>query len=466
MKKRAFFWILAVLLVLPITTASNIELTEAPFNNIIIEEGAASFSVNIKNNQNIKDSFRFELPTIYGNWRIESFPAQIVINDYSSKSVELKIIPVNKPPKPDNYGFGIKVISNTNASQFVEHTFVFKVVTYDEAIKTTLSTPVTVDANRENLFRLQLENKYDTLIDKLTVVLESEYFSEEKIIALQPYETVTKDFVIELEPPVEHGDAEIEIKFFKDDEEVLSRTEIINIGDLPIIDSSKTPLSEFLLKKEKIVRTNTGNLISNEVYIKKIGFFEKLFTTTNIKPNEIIKQGNEYLLKWEFELSPGETRIIEIEANYRYFVLALIILIALIYFIYRVSRRDIHISKKLVWLRRSKEGISSMNIQLSIKNISNNIVNNVKVMDQTIRTIERPTPAGPIEPTVIQSGLNITRMLWEIKTLGKGEEVILSYTIKTKIPLLEDIKLPRAVGKYIKGRRRYLTKSNKVSLFS
>jgi len=468
MKKRVLFWILLILIIIPISYSADILLMESPLQDIIVgDNGEVQYTVLITNNQEVKDSFRFVLPSVYTGWRIENVPAQITIQSLESEDVLLKIIPT-KLPLPDDYGLGIKVVSNANESQFIEHTFTFKVVTYKDAIKTKLIAPENINPNQENLIRVQLENKYDVTIKDIKLILENEYFTEEMLIALRPYETVTKDFVINFEPPVEKGltDVKIKIQKTKDDQIVIETTETIEVGDFDIIESITSPLSEFLLKKEVITKTNNGNTISTETFTKRIGFFEKLFTKTNIDPNQVTKDGNSYLLTWEFKLEPNETRLIEIETNYRYFILALIVLAFLIYLIYRMRRRDLSISKKLTYLTRSKEGVSSMNIQLSVRNISGKTLNNIKVMDATIRTTEKPDNFGSLKPKTIQIGEFSTRMMWEIPVIRKNEEIIISYTAKSKIPLMLDVKLPPAMLKYISGKRRFIIKSNNVKLFS
>jgi hypothetical protein len=466
MKKTTLIWTLIIFLLLPqLTKAQGVSLTEKPLQNIILEQGNVSFSVEITNNQDNDDTFRFIFPSIYEGWRIQPDPTKITIPKQSSKTITLYIIPTKKP-KPDNYGFGITLKSNTNESVFTEHTFKFKVITHDQAIETNLITPESINPNKENLFRLNLKNKYNLSIKNIKVILENEYFKEEKTVSLGPFAEVTKEFLINFNPPVEKGDSEVRIKILANNKEVINRKQTITIGDYKIIESSESPLSGFLIKKEKVLKTNNGNTIANETYTKKIGFFEKPFTKTNIPPTKIEKQGKYYLYTWEFELGPGETRLIEIETNYRYFALALLILLILAFYIYKEIRRDLSITKKLAHLKRAKDGITTLNIILSIKNKSNKPINNIKIIDVVPYTIEKPYNFGSLQPKIIQQHEKSTRMIWEIRSIGKKQEIVLSYTAKTKIPLLLNVKLPPAVAKYLINNKRFLVKSNKLQLFS
>lgn len=464
MRRGLIFWTFIFLLIFPIAYAAEISLTETSIQNIIVEDGTAKYSVTIINDQDSSDNFRFVLPTVYSGWRIETDPAQIVIGDKESETVELKIIPT-RTPTPGSYGLGMKLVSNSDDSVFTEHTFTFKVVTYDQAIKTTLISPDSINPNKENLFRLELENKYDVTIKDVKAVLETRYFKKEIDITLNPYETVTKEFLVEFQPPVEKGQTELFIKIINiNGEEVIKRQETIEIGDYSIIESITSPLSGFLLKKERVLKTNNGNTISTESYSKKLGYFEKIFTKTNIEPNSITREGNDYILNWEFELSPGESRSIEIETNYRYFTLIIIILIIIVYLIYRLRRRDLSVSKKLLSLRRSKEGISSMHISIILKNRSNKPVNSVKVIDSVFNAAEKPENLGPVKPKVVQEGERVSRMMWDIPVMRAGDKKVLSYSVRSRMPIHAKAKLPPAVVKYVANKNRYLVKSKSVDI--
>ena len=124
------------------------------------------------------------------------------------------------------------------------------------------------------------------------------------------------------------------------------------------------------------------------------------------------------------------------------------------------------LNKKVVTMKHSKDGISTINILMVLKNKSGKTLKNLKVMDNMINVAEEPTNFGTIKPSVIKKGLGGIKMVWNIESLEKGAEVIISYQAKCKVHVIGHINVPSAVAKYIKGGRPIMVKSNKVKLFS
>jgi hypothetical protein len=108
-----------------------------------------------------------------------------------------------------------------------------------------------------------------------------------------------------------------------------------------------------------------------------------------------------------------------------------------------------------------------MKTLLIVKNNSNYEVREIKVLDTLPRTVKEPTDFGTMKPKMLKKGEDRMSMLWEIPTLMKGEERILSYRIKSRIKILGKMIIPRAICSYrSKSKKKVVVSSNKIVLFS
>ena len=238
----------------------------------------------------------------------------------------------------------------------------------------------------------------------------------------------------------------------------------MNIGYFPDVTEVRTPESSFLVERTTIVKVNEGKLISHESYKKEFSWFEKLFTYVDPKPTSIEKN-DKYTYYWEFDLESGEERTIFVQTNYRNLVLIIIVAILLLTWLYYLTKRELSIKKKVTTIKRSREGYSTLNIQVIVKNRSRQTLHEVKILDKLIGINEEPK-FGMLKPDSIKKGLNGVKMIWNIPILRKGEERIIYYQTRLRLKVIGNFIIPVAVAKYRLGNKIRYVRTKAIKLFS
>ncbi len=463
-KKRLFGLFLMVILLSGVAHSQNpILVAENGVKDKIFSTETAVFELSILNNQAFQDSFRFSILDI--GWDFEANPGRPIINQGETKEIEISLTPTSDQG-PGRYGITLMIYSVADASIFSEQVFYVDIIDFYDVVSTSLDLPNDVNPQKQMLVKLNLENKGDIVFNDLLIKLSSEFFEIEKTVDLNPYETKVEEFLVDFKGLVNDGTYDIVLEIYDDENLLIERIEDMLIGYYPEVNELRTPESGFLKDSILITKTNSGTSTSHEIYTKRFSLFERLFTSTEPEPNAMFKDGTYYTLQWEFDLSPNETKEIFIETNYRAFVFLSLIFLILLFYLYNRYKIDIELDKKVVTMKHSKEGISTINILLVLKNKSGKTLKNLKVMDNMVNVAEKPTNFGTIQPSVIRKGITGTKMVWNIESLEKGAEVIISYQAKCKVHVIGHINIPSAVAKYIKSGRSIIVKSNKVKLFS
>ena len=201
--------------------------------------------------------------------------------------------------------------------ELIEKKIKVNITSYEDAINISLKITENIKPNEETLFKVNIKNNYDINITNLKLELESEFFSQYKDLNLSWSEEKTKNFLVNFTGNIEKGEHLVILKVYSLNELVIEKEYIMDIGDFPNLMGSKTPIENFLFSSETIVKTNNGNSILHEEYMKELTSFENFITSTSPEPTSKIKENNRYILIWKFDLNPGETKIITIEKDYR-----------------------------------------------------------------------------------------------------------------------------------------------------
>jgi len=451
-----------------ITVFVNAEPVSLEYNSIntliIGNSNEATYSFEIKNNQNESDRFIISTPREYWSWSIQSNPSIIEIEKGIKENFLLNIKPAGII-SPGKYIIPITFKSSLNPSQNLSEEFEVEVISYENAINLSLKDLENINPNKEKLFKINLKNNYDLEINNLKIVLESEFFSVSEDLNLSHSEEITKNFLINFIGEIKTGEHPIKVKIYSINKLVLEKEYIMEIGNFPNLEGSETPLQGFLFSSETIIKTNNGNSVLQETYIKELTTFENFVISTSPKPNSKIKEGNKYILTWEFDLNPGETKTIILKKNYRKLIFGIILLVGLTGMFYSYRKKEIKITKDVLSVKQSKDGILSMDIVVSLKNKSGRNLKNLKLLDTINYLVDEPSHFGSKKPRIIKSNES-TRMLWNIPLLRRKSNFVISYNVKIKHHRINNLIIPRAVAKYIKLGKRKVIYSNMLRPFS
>lgn len=464
MNKNIIFFI-ALALTISYVDAELASSDIAATNNLIVgNSNQAIFKLEIDNNQEEDDRFKLSFPEEYWSWAIELHPSQLDVAQNKKEEFTLKIKPI-EILEPKEYTIPFKILSTLNDSFRLEEELKINITSYDEAINTSLRIPDNINPNEESLFKLDIKNNHNLMLNNFELIIESDFFSTSRELNLSYSEEKTEEFLISFTGNIEKGYHPVTVKLYSLNKLALEREYQMNVGDFPSLEGSETPEENFLFSSETIVKTNNGNSIIHETYVEELSSFEKFITSTSPEPDSIIKENNKYILSWKFDLNPGETKTITIEKNYRKligYILGVVIILGLFY---NYRKKDLIITKDILSIKQSKDGILSMDIVVSLKNKSRRNLKNLKLLDTISRMVDEPSHFGSREPKMIRSEGN-TKMLWIIPKLRGRSNFVVSYNVKTKHNKIKNLIIPRAVAKYLKLGKRKIIYSNMLKPFS
>jgi hypothetical protein len=462
-KGLIFGLILTILFINCVSANSFILVSEDEIKDSVFASETAIFKLSIYNNQAFQDTFRFS--TLDIGWDFETIPATLMLDSYETAEVEVRFSPESDIDQ-GKYGITTLVYSMANSTIFTEHIFDIRVIDFYDVLTTNVQIPSDINPKKQTVFNINFNNNHDFNIENYEVILKSQFFEENKIISLLPYETIEEEFIVDFDGTVSDGSYDLILEVYNDEELLIERTYDMLIGYYPEVNEHRSPESGFLLESVTVVKSNYGTTTSHELYTKRFSFFERLFTSVSPEPTTTFRNGFAYTLQWAFDLAPGEYKEIVVTTNYRPLAIIFIVLLGLFAYYYYYRKEDISITKRVVNVRHSHEGISTINVLLVLKNKSGNLLKNLKVMDNLVNVADNPTNFGTIKPTIIRKGLGGVKMIWNIETLERGAEVIISYQAKCNVQVIGHLNIPLAVAKYIKRKRAIIVKSNKVKLFS
>jgi hypothetical protein len=446
------------MLTVPLVSA-DVSVTIYPVKDLILAGESAVFDILIANHQERADSFRISTSDI--GWMINSEKGVIDVPAGSSKRVTIDVTPIGEK-KSAVYSLDLRVYSQETGTADKSE-LVIRAVDYKDLISAKVTIPKTgLDSKKSNVIILELANKYKIPLDNLEIIFNSDIFSARATTDLNLEQTKEIRLRADLKEGTEEGLYDVQLLIRRDGKVFVDRMEKLNVGQYSNIQQAEKSENEFLLSRQVISKTNMGNSNVYETYTRTFGVWERKFT--DFEPSPAEKSGNVY--KWVFSLRPGETYTITLTTDYRTPIVLLVIILIVGWVAYDFFRNPVSIKKKVLTIR-SGEGLSEMKTLLIVKNNSNYEVREIKVLDTLPRTVKEPTDFGTMKPKMLKKGEDRMSMLWEIPTLMKGEERILSYRIKSRIKILGKMIIPRAICSYrSKSKKKVVVSSNKIVLFS
>jgi hypothetical protein len=444
-----------------VSAASDVGVSITPIKNIVAPIQNATYAITFVNNMN-KD-LTFELRYFEVDWRVS--PDKVYVPSFLTKNQEITLIP--QPPYTDDKPQIVRlVIASTDGSYRSENLLEVNVLKYNEILDQSISNfivPDPLDPRKPTVINLRLINTKDAALDNINVKITSPLFEQKKVLTLGPSETTTLDFNLDLPQNTKYGSYPISAIVSLQDRILANFTTEMKIGNYPNTGEEKTVSSGFLYNSIQITKTNKGNSVSHETVTKTLGTFEKFFTKTNPKPTTSEKRGSNYILIWAMDLQPGESRVINIDTDYRVFVALFILLIIIAVVVYIFTKRDISIKKKLISIKKEEDGTSTIKISITVKNKSFTRLHNIKVMDRIPRVVEMPHEFGTAHPKVVEHPQG-AQLIWEVVSLDANEERVFTYKARSKLQIIGKATIPSAVAKYNKKNRSLMVSSNPEQL--
>lgn len=481
MKKKLILYIIAFSLILTFVNALSssdaydFDVEIKVVKGTIFLDETAEYQITIYNNNDFSNRFRFDAFE-FTKWSSSTKPnmlSGIEIAANSKKTVRLLLFPVHILPgiysmrltvrsdktttilkKPFQVNIKSEIVPRADYKADIKGTFV---VGMGSEINPRYKTPITI----------KLKNKNLLYITDLNLKVESEtgFFSfEKKGLNFIPLEQKDVIFQVELDP-----------KTMPQEDKLIISWETNNItfgpyGYMYDIIGYELPFEITKEIKKKILRTDNVITITNLGTLEKeesvkVEIIKRSFTRPKPDANVFKEDSKEYFV-FNIKLAPGETKEVKTITSYRLisFIILLILIGVILYYNYR---SPIVIRKKESVVKMREGGISELKVLLYVKNRSKMPVENIEIKEiiPHIAEIDKEIQIGTIKPSsVTKHKAKGTIAKWEISTLDKFEERIITYNIKSKLSILGGLTLPATKAKFKAQGKERVTISNKLKL--
>lgn len=225
--------------------------------------------------------------------------------------------------------------------------------------------------------------------------------------------------------------------------------------------TSEEETSGLIINTKTHTKINSGNTFEQIQIIERKNIISRLFTSFNIEPHKVDRQGTSITYTWTKELKPGEVYIISTRTNYVFPFIILIsaILIILGFIKYATTTIDI---KKSVAPVKTKGGEFALKVTINIK--AKKQIENASLIDKIPQVVKIYEKFGILKPTKIDH--TNRRIQWDIGELSAGEERTFNYIIYSKVGVVGRFALPEALVVFEKNNEVHEAFSDKVFFLS
>ncbi|MBI2650656.1 hypothetical protein HYX04_05080 [Candidatus Woesearchaeota archaeon] len=473
-KMGKFFIPATILLVLAnIAFAASFDVKVTPINDNIVVDEVAEFDIAVQNNLDVDEEYTIKKAG-YPFWDMYTKPLQnpitLKVPAQSTLSIRLFVDPLYIT-SVDTYTLDVGVVSGSSGQeQKAPITVGIKsteplIGGYIPTVLTSTSiSPEKIDPRGEFTIKIVLNNQNVLDYPNLTVRIESNLFKDELFVPLGPKEDKTIEVTKKLDPMTIPQEDRLVIAIFKDERLIVSPI-VKEFGVIEYVTQEDIPKEQSFLKIRKGVKVESNNPDYNGVVKVETTPLKNLFVTTFPRA-EITKEDGKHYLVWQVVVGSDRTISVYTTENYRPIVVIIVLVIAAVA-LYFLFRSPIVVRKGIGNVGMSEGGISEAKIVVRVKNRSANQITDIEVMDNLphIAHVERELSIGSMQPHAIlkhpKKGLMIK---WNIETLEAGDERVLSYRMKSRLPILGELSLPAASARTKVGEKVIISNSNRVSV--
>ncbi len=446
------------------TDSKGVEVKVNDVKEVITANDVAEFDIIISNGV-AKDIDFFVAKNFYSEkWRVTADPYLVSVSSGSSKSTRLHVSPT-KFLTPADYKI-IVIVESRDKSFSKEVALDVKLIPFAENnIKTELIMDNKLDPRLEGVARVSLESLYNFDVDNVNLVFDSELFLFERDFNLKPNEKRVEAFQLKFDNDVELGNYEFKVTVeaggyvLGRDREKVTLTPYSEVTE-------RVFKSNNFNKKVLIARENTGTEQSKEEVVLELTLIEKILARFNVVPDSIENIDGKYIARWSFLLEPGDRKDIVVTVPYGTYLLILLVVAALTYIVFYITKRKVVLIKKVIDVTKDKDGIRGVKIILHLENKGNKGIEKIRVIDYIPKLAAASNQDfGSMSPTRVQKGVDgRVRLVWDFDGLGRKEERIVSYIAKSNLSIIGKLLLPEAVVEYQVGRKLYHIKSNRLTI--
>jgi len=473
-KMGKFFILATVLLVLVnIAFAASFDVKVTPITDKIVVDEVAEFDIDVQNNLDTDEEYLIKKAG-YPFWDMYTKPLQnpitLKVPAQSTSSIKLFVDPLYIT-SVDTYTLDMGIVlESTGQEQKVPITVGIKsteplIGGYIPTVLTSTSiSPEKIDPRGDFTITIVLNNQNVLDYPNLTIKIESNLFKDELYVQLGPKKDRTIEVTKKLDDMTVPQKDRLVIAIFKDERLIVSPI----VKEFEVIEyavQEDLPKEQSFLKIRKGIKVMSNNPDYKGIVKVETTPIKNLFMTASPRAEVVKENGRNYLV-WEVEVGPDKTISIRTSENYRPIVVLILLVIAAIV-LYFLFRSPIVVSKAIGNVGMSYGGISEAKIVVRVKNRSQNQITDIEVVDNLphIAHVEKELSIGSMQPHAIlkhpKKGIMIR---WNIETLEAGDERVLSYRMKSRLPILGELNLPAASARTKIGDKVIISNSNRASV--
>jgi hypothetical protein len=429
--------------------AADVQLKEKAVSNVIIKEFdlPAEYEFTIVNNNDYTDIF-----TIDSLLDVNITPKDNVLALRNSEKTVTKQIYASPEMREEENGLlSITYYADGETSNLWKSTFFLDFISMNDLV--TIEMPPTItkdDTEMTVVLNLTRDVKLDT---KLTLVSELLSYSDDVTLTA---EGVVLTVPLKQEMP-KAGTYEVKATFEVGDSSYTESNNVVLKSE--IIVNEKDPVKSGWLLNRKIIyeKENAGNSVTDVTVTVKKSVVSGLFTSFNMGPTSVKRDGSIAAYEFIKELNPGESIQVIAVTSYYLPILILVLLIAAGWIFVVVTTPQVKIMKRAVRVR-TRSGAFATKIVLAIKNKGKSEVNSLKVIDRLPPFTEVvPGKFGTISPSEARK----STLIWNIDKLAPQEEMMLSYIVYSKLTIIGKLDVPVTYATYMDAKNRlHEAKSN------
>ncbi|MBI2107621.1 hypothetical protein HYX09_03695 [Candidatus Woesearchaeota archaeon] len=474
-------FLLPVFLVLTLPLAlADFQVEVTPVNDHIIINEPAVFNVTIKNYYDTDEEFRvrnFDYPVWDITTQPLSNPITLAVPKQSMRTIQIFVRTLQYTQTPvGTYDINARVDAETRTESAGLPLRVSIKSTepliggYLPNVQTTLDVPEQIDPRQETPFTVSLKNLNPIKYDNLSVKVSGSLINEEVFTVLEgpgegtiinPESEKSLEFVIRLDPMTAPREEVIEAEVLYNKRKIDSQAKKLKIAEYSV--TEELPEKKAFLKSSKSVKVLSNNPEYEGNVKLPISTLRNLFTSTS-PDSKLVNDGGKKYLVWDVSLKGEKEVLLNVSTNYRPLAV-IVIFAAILVALYFLLRSPLTLSKGISDVKRREGGISEVKIVLRVKNRSPEDIMHIEVSDYVphLADIDREVAMGSLHPAkIMRHPKKGTMIRWYVEKIEKGDERVLTYAIKSRLPILGELTLHPANARCRVGRRNYVASSNRV----